>query len=75
MEDWLWSNSSTPANQVYAFASDVNQGGNLVTMHYHSPSTVSYLRDLIHFVQLAGMKIMRIDQCLEDPDSPPLVVN
>lgn len=72
IEDWLWANSDTPERQVCAFTRDVLRGGNLAVMHYLSPSTVAYFREFIHTVKSAGMNIMRIDQCLEDPRAPPV---
>lgn len=72
VEDWLWANTDTPERQIEAFTRDVMKGGNLAVMHYLSPSTVAYFRQFIHTVKAAGMHIMRIDQCLEDPNAPPL---
>ena len=72
VEDWLWANTSTPENQLDAFYRGVARGGNLAVMHFLNPTTVRYLPQFIHHVKSAGFKIMRIDQCLEDPDSPPL---
>lgn len=42
-------------------------------MHYLYPSTVAYFRQFIHMVKAAGLHIMRVDQCLEDPRAPPVV--
>ncbi|OJJ84311.1 polysaccharide deacetylase family protein [Aspergillus glaucus CBS 516.65] len=72
VEDWLWANTDTPERQIEAFTRDVMKGGNLAVMHYLSPSTVAYFRQFIHTIKGAGMSIMRIDQCLEDPNAPPL---
>ncbi|KAJ5613672.1 Glycoside hydrolase/deacetylase beta/alpha-barrel [Penicillium herquei] len=72
VEDWLWANTSTPENQLEAFYRGVARGGNLAVMHFLNPSTVEYLPQFIRHVKSAGLEIMRIDQCLEDPDSPLL---
>lgn len=72
VEDWLWADTDRPEKQLEAFVRDVGRGGNLVVMHYLSPSTVKYFRELIHFVKAIGLNIMRVDQCIDDPDSPPL---
>ena len=72
VEDWLWANTSTPEKQLDAFRRDVARGGNLVVMHYLNPSTVKYLPLFIQHVKRAGFRIMRIDQCLNDPSSPPV---
>ncbi|KAF7121851.1 hypothetical protein CNMCM5793_009405 [Aspergillus hiratsukae] len=74
IEDWLWGDTETPERQMEAFYRDVRRGGNLAVMHYLQPSTVEYFPQLIHFVKAMGLNIMRIDQCLEDPSSPPLMV-
>ncbi|KAL4975183.1 hypothetical protein BDW66DRAFT_167343 [Aspergillus desertorum] len=71
VEDWLWAESQTPERQRDAFFRDVGRGGNLVVMHYLSPTTVKYFRDFIRFVKSINLDIMRVDQCLEDPESPP----
>ncbi|KAL4918628.1 hypothetical protein BDW62DRAFT_210454 [Aspergillus aurantiobrunneus] len=72
VEDWLWAESKTPERQRDAFFRDVGRGGNLVVMHYLSPTTVQYFREFIQFVKSINLDIMRVDQCLEDPASPPL---
>ncbi|KAJ0425990.1 hypothetical protein BJY00DRAFT_307507 [Aspergillus carlsbadensis] len=72
VEDWLWKDSKTPERQRDAFFRDVGRGGNLVVMHYLSPTTVRYFREFIQFVKSLNIDIMRVDQCLEDPDSPPI---
>ncbi|KAJ5118952.1 Glycoside hydrolase/deacetylase beta/alpha-barrel [Penicillium atrosanguineum] len=72
VEDWLWADSSTPEKQLDAFYRSVARGGNLAVMHFLNPTTVGYLRQFIRHVKGSGFKIMRIDQCMEDPDSPPL---
>ncbi|PTU21839.1 hypothetical protein P175DRAFT_0477449 [Aspergillus ochraceoroseus IBT 24754] len=72
IEDWLWADTKTPERQRDAFFRDVGRGGNLVVMHYLNPSTVKYFREFIRFVKSINLDIMRVDQCLEDPDSPPL---
>lgn len=72
VEDWLWADTDTPEKQLEAFVRHVGRGGNLAVMHYLSPSTVKYFRELIHFVKAIGFNIMRVDQCIDDPDSPPL---
>lgn len=72
IEDWLWANTNTPEKQVEAFQRDVDKGGNLVVMHYLTPATVKYFREVIGIAKRAGKDIMRVDQCMEDPDAPPL---
>ncbi|RHZ44386.1 polysaccharide deacetylase family protein [Aspergillus thermomutatus] len=74
IEDWLWADTETPERQLEAFYRDVRRGGNLAVMHYLSPSTVEYFPQVIRFVKAMNLTIMRIDQCLEDPSSPPLMV-
>lgn len=72
VQDWLWALSSTPQNQVTNFQSDVDKGGNLVVMHYLYQTTVDYLPQFISIAQKTGKQLMRVDQCLEDPNAPPL---
>ncbi|KAE8372612.1 hypothetical protein BDV26DRAFT_285781 [Aspergillus bertholletiae] len=72
IEDWLWAESDTPERQLEAFYRDVKRGGNLAVLHYLNNSTVGYFREIIRFVKDRGLKIMRIDQCLEDPAAPKL---
>ncbi|RAL12183.1 polysaccharide deacetylase family protein [Aspergillus homomorphus CBS 101889] len=72
IEDWLWADSKTPEKQREAFFRDVMHGGNLAVMHFLSPTTVGYFREVIQFVKGQNKSIMRIDQCLGDPRSPPL---
>ncbi|KAH6138180.1 hypothetical protein HBI68_225420 [Parastagonospora nodorum] len=73
VEDWLWAETNTPEQQKVAFQRDVNKGGNLVVLHYLYPSTVSYLREFIQIAKKTGKDLMRVDQCMEDPDAPPYV--
>ncbi|TVY45726.1 Peptidoglycan-N-acetylglucosamine deacetylase [Lachnellula subtilissima] len=72
VQDWLWAESSTPENQIKNFQSDVDKGGNLVVMHYLYNTTVSYLPQFINIAKKTGKQLMRVDQCMEDPDAPPL---
>ncbi|KAJ1327462.1 peptidoglycan-N-acetylglucosamine deacetylase [Microdochium nivale] len=72
VEDWLWAETSTPEKQLDAFKRDVNKGGNLVVLHYLYPSTVSYLREFIRIAKATGKQLMRVDQCMMDPNAPPL---
>lgn len=72
VEDWLWAETSTPEKQVDAFKSDVAKGGNLVVMHFSYNTTVNYFPEFIRQAKATGKQIMRIDQCMEDPNAPPL---
>lgn len=72
VEDWLWAETSTPEQQKVAFQRDVNKGGSLVVLHYLYPSTVSYLREFIQIAKKSGKQLMRVDQCMMDPNAPPL---
>ncbi|KAJ5998996.1 hypothetical protein N7451_006806 [Penicillium sp. IBT 35674x] len=72
VEDWLWANTSTPEKQLEAFYRDVARGGNLAVLHFLNPTTVEYLPQFIRHVKAVGLNIMRVDQCLEAHDSPPL---
>lgn len=72
VEDWLWAESDTPEKQLDAFKRDVAKGGNLVVMHYLYPSTVGYLREFIQLAKATGKQLMRVDQCMMDPNAPPL---
>ncbi|OHF03373.1 hypothetical protein CORC01_01426 [Colletotrichum orchidophilum] len=72
VEDWLYALSDTPEQQKVSFKRDLDKGGSLVVMHYLYPSTVSYLRDFIKMAKATGKQLMRVDQCMEDPDAPPL---
>lgn len=72
VEDWLWAESKTPEKQLDAFKRDLAKGGNLVVMHYLYPSTVGYLREFIKLAKATGKQLMRVDQCMMDPNAPPL---
>jgi peptidoglycan/xylan/chitin deacetylase (PgdA/CDA1 family) len=72
VEDWLWATGPTPEKQLDAFNRDVQKGGNLVVMHYLYPSTVGYLREFIQIAKATGKQLMRVDQCMEDPNAPAL---
>ncbi|KAK2006598.1 glycoside hydrolase/deacetylase [Colletotrichum eremochloae] len=72
VEDWLWATSSTPEKQLEAFQRDLDKGGSLVVMHYLYPSTVKYLRQFIQMAKKTNKQLMRVDQCMEDPEAPPL---
>ncbi|KAF1995543.1 carbohydrate esterase family 4 protein [Amniculicola lignicola CBS 123094] len=72
VEDWLWAQTDTPEQQLAAFKRDVAKGGNLVVLHYLYPSTVSYLRQFIQIAKATGKQLMRVDQCMMDPNAPPL---
>jgi peptidoglycan/xylan/chitin deacetylase (PgdA/CDA1 family) len=71
-QDWLWAQTGTPENQLRNFQADVDKGGNLVVMHYLYNTTVGYLPQFIEMAKKTGKRIMRLDQCLEDPEAPPL---
>ncbi|KAF1980790.1 glycosyl hydrolase [Aulographum hederae CBS 113979] len=72
VEDWLWAETGTPEKQLDAFQRDVDKGGNLVVMHYLYPSTVGYLKEFIRRAKATGKQLMRVDQCMQDPNAPPL---
>ncbi|AEO70921.1 carbohydrate esterase family 4 protein [Thermothielavioides terrestris NRRL 8126] len=72
VEDWLWAMTDTPGKQLDAFKRDVAKGGNLVVMHYLYNSTVELLPEFIKVAKATGKRLMRVDQCLEDPRAPPL---
>lgn len=72
VEDWKWAMSSTPEKQLTAFSDAVAKGGNLVVMHYLYPSTVGFLGEFIRMAKATGMRLMRVDQCMMDPNAPPL---
>ncbi|PVH73056.1 carbohydrate esterase family 4 protein [Cadophora sp. DSE1049] len=72
VQDWLWAATETPEKQLVNFQADVDKGGNLVVMHYLYESTVSYLPQFIEIARKTGKQLMRVDQCLEDPEAPPL---
>ncbi|KAK3491613.1 glycoside hydrolase/deacetylase [Neurospora crassa] len=72
VEDWLWAESETPEKQLEAFKRDLKAGGNLVVMHYLYESTVGYLEEFIQLAKASGKRLMRVDQCMEDPEAPPL---
>lgn len=72
IEDWLYADSDTPEKQLEAFQRDVDRGGDIVVMHYLSRSTVQYFREVIRIARETGKRIMRVDQCMLDPEAPPL---
>lgn len=72
VQDWLWAQTDTPEKQLTNFEADVAKGGNLVVMHYLYETTVSYLPQFITIAQKTGKQLMRVDQCLEDPNAPAL---
>jgi peptidoglycan/xylan/chitin deacetylase (PgdA/CDA1 family) len=72
VEDWIWATSDTPQKQLDAFQRDVNKGGSLVVMHYLYQSTVDYLPQFIEMAKRTGKQLMRVDQCMMDPNAPPL---
>ncbi|KAI0021607.1 hypothetical protein F4780DRAFT_778393 [Xylariomycetidae sp. FL0641] len=72
VEDWLWAESDTPEKQLDAFKRDVAAGGSIVVMHYLYESTVSYLPQFIEIAKATGKQLMRVDQCMMDPNAPPL---
>lgn len=72
VQDWIWALTDTPENQLTAFQSDVSKGGSLVVMHYLYQTTVDYLPQFIKMAKATGKQLMRLDQCLEDPEAPPL---
>jgi hypothetical protein len=68
----MWALTDTPEKQLDSFKRDVAAGGNLVVMHYLYPTTVSYLKEFIQIAKATGKQLMRVDQCMEDPNAPPL---
>ncbi|KAK3940124.1 hypothetical protein QBC46DRAFT_449766 [Diplogelasinospora grovesii] len=72
VEDWIWAMTSTPEKQLAAFKRDLAKGGNLVVMHYLYNTTVEYLPEFIKLAKATGKQLMRVDQCMEDPNAPPL---
>ncbi|CAJ2512301.1 Uu.00g053160.m01.CDS01 [Anthostomella pinea] len=72
VEDWIWAESATPEKQLDAFKRDVTAGGDIVVVHYLYTSTVSYLQQFIQIAKATGKQLMRVDQCMMDPNAPPL---
>jgi peptidoglycan/xylan/chitin deacetylase (PgdA/CDA1 family) len=72
VEDWIWAQSTTPQRQLEAFRRGLDKGGNLVVMHYSYPTTIDYLPEFIRLAKATGKRLMRVDQCMMDPNAPPL---
>jgi peptidoglycan/xylan/chitin deacetylase (PgdA/CDA1 family) len=72
VQDWMWAMTDTPEKQLDAFQADLSKGGNLVVMHYLYKSTVDYLPRFIEMAKQTGKQLMRVDQCMMDPNAPPL---
>jgi peptidoglycan/xylan/chitin deacetylase (PgdA/CDA1 family) len=72
IEDWIWAESDTPEKQLDAFKRDLEKGGDLMVMHYLYESTVELLPEFIKLAKATGKRLMRVDQCMEDPRAPPL---
>lgn len=72
IEDWIWGPNDPGRNQALAVQRDLGKGGNLFVAHYLYISTVEQLRQFITDAKATGKQIMRVDQCLMDPDAPPL---
>ncbi|KAH8690539.1 putative polysaccharide deacetylase [Talaromyces proteolyticus] len=72
IEDWLWADTDEEERQLEAFRRDIDRGGDIVVMHYLSWSTVQYFKDVIQMARETGKQIMRIDQCMMDPEAPSL---
>ena len=72
IEDWIWAESDTPEKQLDAYKRDLAKGGNLLVMHYLYESTVELLPEFIRLAKASGKTLMRVDQCMEDPNAPPL---
>ncbi|KAI1198688.1 hypothetical protein F5X97DRAFT_333174 [Nemania serpens] len=72
IEDWLWAETATPEKQIDAFRRDVAAGGSITVMHYLYNTTVSYLPQFIQIAKATGKQLMRVDQCMMDPNAPPL---
>ncbi|KAK3319243.1 glycoside hydrolase/deacetylase [Apodospora peruviana] len=72
IEDWIWAETTTPNKQLDAFKRDVAMGGNLMVMHYLHESTVKLIPEFIKIAKATGKRLMRVDQCMEDPNAPPL---
>ncbi|KAI0444284.1 hypothetical protein F4803DRAFT_261377 [Xylaria telfairii] len=72
IEDWLWAETPTPEKQIDAFRRDVAAGGSITVMHYLYNTTVSYLPQFIQIAKASGKQLMRVDQCMMDPNAPPL---
>ena len=54
------------------FQKRYREGRNLVVMHYLYPTTVNYLSQFIELAKATVKQLMRVDQCMEDPDAPPV---
>lgn len=72
IEDWLWVGTKTPEKQLTAFKRDLARGGSLTVLHYLSQDTVKYLREFIRLAKATGKQLMRVDQCMMDPNAPKL---
>lgn len=51
---------------------DIAKGGTIVVCHYLYQSTVDYIPQFIALAKATGKQLMRVDQCLEDPNAPAL---
>lgn len=72
IEDWIYGESDNPQGQVDAVKRDLAKGGNLFVAHYLYESTVTYFPEFIRLAKATGKRIMRVDQCMEDPNAPAL---
>lgn len=64
VEDWIYGTSETPEKQLEAFQRGVENGGDLVVMHYLYESTVSYLREMIQIAKATGRELTTVADCM-----------
>jgi peptidoglycan/xylan/chitin deacetylase (PgdA/CDA1 family) len=68
VEDWLWGTSPTPEKQLEAFKSGVDNGGDLVVLHYLYESTVGYLREMVRYARATGKRVGTVEGCMVEEE-------
>jgi peptidoglycan/xylan/chitin deacetylase (PgdA/CDA1 family) len=73
IKDWFFGpreQGDPDQEQLKAFKREMDQGGDIVVMHFLYKSTVDQFRDMIKYAKAAGRQFVRVDQCIGDPAAP-----
>ena len=73
IKDWVYGidpDGDIDRKQYKAFENSLNNGGDIVVLHYLYQSTVDQFRDMIRLAKSKGRQFVRMDQCVGDAEAP-----
>jgi len=73
LEERGWGVGSDLDADLDVLEDQLLRGGNLISLHATTPAVVKNLGTIIRRIRARGYRLVRVDQCLLDPQAPPII--